>query len=167
MRLRGRDGFEGIGGTLSSRGKFSGTLGHIDAEGNFDVPDFKLTGSQAVHLASSFQAVIDGTSGDTDLTRVESHFGKTTVISQGAVKGRPGQHGKTVMLSMNVGQGRVEDLLRLFTGSALPAETGSVQLQTKVELPPGLKGILKMPAPGWRSGNWRAITSPTLKSRRR
>src|SRR6202035_5658944 len=87
--------FEGIAGTLSSQGKFSGTLGHIDAEGNVDVPDFDVSGSKHPdHLASNFNAVVDGTNGDTHLTRVESHFGKTTVISEGDVKGHPGQHGK-------------------------------------------------------------------------
>jgi len=136
--------FEGIAGILSSRGKFGGTVGHIDAEGDFDVPDFDVSGSShVVHLASNFHAVIDGTNGDTYLTRVESHFGRTTVISQGDVKGHPSQHGKTVMLSMSVSPGRIEDLLRLFTGSAQPAETGEVRLQTKVELPPGPQGFLR------------------------
>ncbi len=136
--------FEGIAGTLSSQGKFSGTLGHIDTEGAFDVPDFKVSGSaHMVHLASNFHAVVDGTNGDTYLTRVESHFGRTTVISQGDVKGHAGQHGKTVMLSMSISRGRIEDLLRLFTGSVRPAESGEVQLQTKVELPPGPQGFLR------------------------
>ena len=136
--------FEGIAGTLSSQGKFSGTLGHIETEGDFDVPDFKLSGSgPVVHMVSNFHAVIDGTNGDTDLTRVESHFGRTTVISEGEVKGRPGQHGKTVMLTMSVSQGRIEDLLRFFTSSPRPAETGEVRLQTKVELPPGPQGFLR------------------------
>jgi hypothetical protein len=136
--------FEGIAGTLSSRGKFGGTVGHIDAEGDLDVPDFKVSGSaHAVHLTSNFQAVVDGTNGDTYLTRVESHFGRTTVIAQGDVKGHPGQHGKTAMLSMSVSQGRIEDLLRLFTGSAQPAETGDVRFETKVELPPGPQAFLR------------------------
>jgi hypothetical protein len=136
--------FEGIAGTLSSQGKFGGTLGHIDAEGTLDVPDFKVSGSaHEVHLASNFHAVVDGTNGDTYLTRVESHFGRTTVISEGDVKGHPGQHGKTAVLTMNVGQGRIEDLLRLFTGSARPAETGDVRLQIKVELPPGPQAFLR------------------------
>jgi AsmA-like C-terminal region len=136
--------FEGIAGTLSSAGKFSGTVGHIDGEGNIDVPDFKVTGSShVVHLASNFQAVIDGTNGDTHLTKVESHFGRTTVLSRGDVKGQPGDHGKTVTLAMNVTQGRVEDLLRLFTGSAQPAENGGVRLQMKVNLPPGPLSFLR------------------------
>jgi hypothetical protein len=136
--------FEGIAGTLSAQGKFSGNLGHMDTAGNFDVPDFHVSGSaHEVHLASSFQAVVDGTNGDTFLTRVESHFGRTTVISQGDVKGHAGQHGKTAQLTMAIGQGRIEDLLRLFTGSAQPAETGAVRLQTKVELPPGPQPFLR------------------------
>jgi len=136
--------FEGIAGTLSSQGKFSGNLGHIDAEGNVGVPDFKVSSSgHVVGLASNFQAVVDGTNGDTYLTRVESRFGKTTVISQGDVKGHPGQSGKTVMLNMAVSQGRIEDLLRLFMQSARPAEIGDVRLQTKVELPPGPQAFLR------------------------
>jgi hypothetical protein len=135
--------FEGIAGTLSSQGKFSGTLGHIDAEGSLDVPDFKVSSGHAVHLISNFRAAIDGTNGDTYLTRVESHFGRTTVISQGDVKGHPGQHGKTAMLGMSVSQGRIEDLLGLFTGSAQPAEIGAVRFQTTVELPPGPQAFLR------------------------
>src|ERR1700676_3925403 len=51
--------YEGIAGTLSSQGKFSGKLGHIDAEGSVDVPDFAVSGSKhADHLASNFNAVI-------------------------------------------------------------------------------------------------------------
>jgi hypothetical protein len=136
--------FEGIAGTLSSQGKFDGTLGHINAEGNADVPDFAVSRSRhAEHLASNFHAVVDGTNGDTYLTRVESHFGKTTVISAGDIKGHKGQHGKTVMLSMSIPQGRIEDLLRLFTGSARPAETGNAQLRTKAEWAPGPQAFLK------------------------
>jgi hypothetical protein len=95
---------------LSSAGKFSGTIGHIDGEGDIDVPDFKVTGnSRVVHLASTFQAVIDGTNRDTRLTQVESHFGRTTVVSRGDVKGSPGGHGKTVTLAMNVSQRTMGD----------------------------------------------------------
>ena len=135
--------FAGIAGTLSSQGKFSGNLGHIDAEGDVDVPDFKIdTSGHLVPVASHFHAVVDGTNGDTSLTGVESHFGRTTVHSQGEVKGRPGQAGKTVTLSMSVADGRIEDLLRLFTQPARPAEIGDIRLQTMVELPPGPQGFL-------------------------
>ena len=52
------------------------------------------------------------------LTRVESHFRKTTLVTQGDVKGHPGGHGKTASLTFSVDQGRVEDLLWMFSHSA-------------------------------------------------
>jgi hypothetical protein len=94
-------------------------------------------------LASDIHAVVDGINGDTYLSRVESHFGRTLVISQGNVRGQPGQHGKTVTLTMSVTRGRIEDVLLLFTGSSQPAETGDFQLQTKLELAPGPQGFLR------------------------
>ena len=147
--------FEGIAGTLSSQGKFSGTLGHIDAEGDFDVPDFKVSGSaHEVHLASNFHAVIDGTNGDTYLTRVESHFGRTTVISQGDVKGHPGQHGKTVMLSMSVSQGRIEDLLTPLHGFCAAGGDRRAAVADEGGVATRAAGILKTAPPGWRLRNW-------------
>ncbi len=94
-------------------------------------------------IFSNFHATVNGTNGDTYLTRVESHLGRTTIISEGDVKGRSGQHGKTVALTVSVNQGRIEDLLRLFTGSARPAEIGNVRLRTKVELAPGPQAFLR------------------------
>ena len=136
--------FEGISGTLSSQGKFSGTLGHIDANGEIDVPDFRVSGSShTVHLISKFQAVVDGTNGDTYLQNVDSHFQRTTITSKGSVVGRPGQQGKTVGLQMAVNGGRIEDLLFLFTEEKRPWMTGSINLRAKVEVPPGPPGFLR------------------------
>jgi hypothetical protein len=136
--------FEGIAGTLSSRGRYSGPLGHIEAEGDVDVPNFEVSHSgHPVYLASKFNASVDGTNGDTNLTRVESHFGKTTLVTQGEIKGHPGGHGKTARLTFSVDQGRVEDLLWMFSQSPRPAENGNVQLHAKVELPPGPPSFLR------------------------
>src|SRR4051794_39116535 len=74
--------FEGIAGTLSSQGKFSGPLRHTESQGTIDAPDFSVQSSgHAVHMSSHYQVIVDGMNGDTSLTHVESHFGKTTVIS--------------------------------------------------------------------------------------
>jgi hypothetical protein len=136
--------FEGISGTLSSQGKFSGTIGHIDANGEADVPDFRVSGSShTVHLASKFQAVVDGTNGDTNLQNVDSHFQRTTVTSKGSVAGYPGQQGKTAQLEMTVKEGRIEDLLFLFTEEKRPSMTGSINLHAKVQVPPGPAGFLR------------------------
>jgi len=136
--------FEGISGTLSSQGRFSGTIGHIDTNGEIDVPDFRVSGSSHnVHLTSKFQAVVDGTNGDTDLQNVDTHFQRTTVTSKGSVAGRPGQHGKTIRLEMAVKEGRIEDLLSLFTEEKHPSLTGSINLHAKVQVPPGPPGFLR------------------------
>jgi len=56
--------FKGIRGTLSSDGNYQGALGHIEAKGHTDVPDFMVTlAGNPVHLVTDYQAVIDGTSG--------------------------------------------------------------------------------------------------------
>jgi hypothetical protein len=136
--------FKGISGTLSSRGKFSGTLGHIDSNGEIDVPDFRVSGSShTVHLISKFQAVVDGTNGDTYLQNVDAHFQRTTVTSNGSVVGRPGQQGKTVRLEMAVNGGRIEDLLSLITDEKRPSMTGSIKLHAKVQVPPGPPEFLR------------------------
>ena len=136
--------FEGISGTLSAQGKFSGTIGHIDTNGETDVPDFRVSGnSHTVHLISRFQAVVDGTNGDTYLQNVNAHFQRTTVTSKGSVAGRPDQHGKTVWLEMAVKGGRIEDLLFLFTDGKRPAMTGSINLRAKVQVPPGPPGFMR------------------------
>jgi hypothetical protein len=136
--------FEGIAGTLSSRGKFTGTLEHIDSEGEADVPNFHVSGSShIVHLSTEFRAVVDGTNGDTQLLNVRSHFQRTTVLSSGGVAGQAGQHGKTAALEMTVKDGSIDDLLSLVAEGKNPSMTGSVSLHAKVKVPPGPPGFLK------------------------
>nr|MDQ2899540.1 hypothetical protein [Acidobacteriota bacterium] len=136
--------FKDLGGILSSRGKFSGTLDRIDCEGSVDVPDFRVSKNKsAVHLSTEFHAAVDAENGDTAIDTARSHFRQTTVISTGGVAGHPGQKGKTVALDVNVPDGRVDDLLRLFADQKRPSMTGRVSLRAKVELPPGSAGFLQ------------------------
>jgi AsmA-like C-terminal region len=136
--------FEGIAGTLSSQGKFDGKVDHIQAEGAVDVPNFHVSGSKhVVHLSNEFQALVDGTNGDTFLQDVKSHFERTMAVTSGGVTGQPGQHGKEVALRMSVKDGRIDDLLRLVTDEKQPSMTGSVSFQAKINLPPGPAGFLE------------------------
>lgn len=136
--------FKGISGTLSSQGKFNGTIGQIGTKGEIDVPDFRVSGSShTLHLNSTFQAVVNGTNGDTELQNVDSHFEQTTVTSSGSVAGEPGVHGKMVRLEMAVKTGRIEDLLFLFTEEKRPSLTGSINLHAKIQVPPGPPGFLR------------------------
>ena len=136
--------FEGIGGTLSSHGKFNGTLEHIESDGGADVPNFHASSSaHIVHLTTEFQAAVDATNGDTQFLNVRSRFQRTTVLSSGGVTGQPGRPGKAVALEMTVKDGRIDDLLRLIMEDKNPSMTGSVSLHAKVRVPPGPPGFLK------------------------
>ncbi len=136
--------FQGIEGTLSSRGKFGGSIGQIHSEGDVDVPDFRVSGAaQVVPLSAHYEAVVNGTNGDTELQKVQANFQRTTLFVNGAIAGQPGERGKTAALEMNAQRARVEDLLRLFAGAAQPSVVGAIQLRAKVQLPPGPQGFLR------------------------
>src|SRR5581483_3389963 len=63
----------GIGGTLSSTGRYAGTLERIVVDGQTDTPDFRLNISGApVPLKTEFHAIVDGTNGNTYLEPVEA-----------------------------------------------------------------------------------------------
>ena len=62
--------FRGIGGILSSTGRYRGTLARIEVQGETDTPDFRLKVSgHPVSLRTEFHAIVDGTDGDTYLTQ--------------------------------------------------------------------------------------------------
>jgi hypothetical protein len=136
--------FQGIQGTLSSSGKFGGTIGQIQSDGDVAVPDFHLSGgSQTVPLSAKYEALVNGTNGDTELQKVQLNFERTTVFVNGAIDGQAGEHGKTAALEMQAQRARIEDLLRLFAGVAKPSIVGPIQLRAKVQLPPGPQVFLR------------------------
>jgi hypothetical protein len=136
--------FDGIEGTLSSSGKLGGVIREINSNGQVDIPDFRVSGSsRAVHLTAQYAATVNGTNGDTQLQQVQSDFQRTTLLSNGAIEGQPGQHGKTAVLEMSARRARIEDLLRLFAGVAKPSVMGGIQLHAKVVLPPGPQSFLR------------------------
>jgi hypothetical protein len=78
--------FRGIAGTLSSVGKYRGTLGRIEVDGETDTPDFRLTRSgHPVPLHTDFHSIVDGTDGDTYLEPVKARFLHTTFTASGKV----------------------------------------------------------------------------------
>jgi hypothetical protein len=130
--------FGGISGTLSSTGKFSGTLNHVSVDGTADVPNFKVTDtSHTRRLTTAFKAVVDATKGDTFLNDVTAHFDRTTVKFKGSVTGQEGKSGKIASLDMFEQDGRIEDLLDLFISAKVPPMTGNVSFSGHVDLPPG------------------------------
>ena len=129
---------KGIGGILSSTGKYGGTLGHIVVDGQTDTPDFRLDVSgRGVPLKTTFHAIVDGTSGDTFLQPVHATLNTTSFTAQGKVVRSTELKGRHIELDVDLPAGRIEDLLRLAMKKDPPIMTGEVQLRTALDLPPG------------------------------
>jgi hypothetical protein len=129
---------KGIGGILSSTGKYDGILDKIVVDGATDTPDFRVaTGGRAVPLHTDFHAIVDGTSGDTYLQPVKARILNSWLVADGSVVRTKDPKGHRVELDVVVEKGEIEDLLKLAVRTDPPIMTGSVHLKTKFDLPPG------------------------------
>jgi hypothetical protein len=135
--------FKGISGLLSSEGRYHGALDHIVVQGSTDTPNFAVEiGGAPVHLRTDFDAVVDGTDGDTYLQPVKAHFLNSTVVAAGKVEGIPGREGKLISLQVSAREARIQDLMRLAVKAGQSPMTGVVRLHTLFELPPGKQDIV-------------------------
>jgi len=130
--------FGGVSGTVSSSGKFSGRLGHIDTQGIVDTPDFRVKDCHAVHLTSRYKAVVNGTKADVSLPSVVTQFDRTTVFMSGNIAGDP----NLAALNFNVDRGRVQDLLSIFVKEAPPMD-GIITIKANALLPSSQEPFLK------------------------
>ena len=136
--------YHGIAGMLSSLGKFSGTLRHIDIAGKTDIPDFEVkSGRHPMHLTTDFTAYVDATHGDTFLKRVDADFWKTHIVAEGSIARTSGGKGKTAVIDLRSSNARIEDLLRMFVKANRAPMSGSVTLQARATIPPGKEPFLK------------------------
>ena len=127
---------KGIGGILSSTGRYGGTLGRIEVVGKTDTPDFRVNVSgHPVPLHTDFHAIVDGTDGDTYLQPVRARFLHSSFTAQGKVV-RVNPHGHNIVLDVLLGHSRIEDLLKLGVRTDPPIMTGAVEMKTKLNLPP-------------------------------
>ncbi|MFZ1142214.1 MAG: hypothetical protein WAN76_23800 [Candidatus Sulfotelmatobacter sp.] len=132
----------GIGGILSSTGKYGGTLGRIEVEGQTDTPDFQIVVSgHRVPLHTEFHAIVDGTDGDTYLDPVKATALHSTFTASGKVVRMNTPHGHDIELNVVLGHARIEDLLRLGVKTEPPIMTGMVAMKTKLSLPAGAGDI--------------------------
>jgi hypothetical protein len=136
--------FPGIGGTLSSVGKFNGVLEHIEVEGSTDTPDFQVTRSHhAVHLKTQFQGSVNGMNGDVSLQSVHAQLEQTSVVSHVGVAKNAASEGKTISLDATELQGRIQDWLRLLSKADPPALTGAMNFRAQVLVPPGKRSFIE------------------------
>jgi hypothetical protein len=138
------DTIKGIGGILDSTGDFSGQLNRIAVKGQTSTPDFHLDISrQPVPLNTKFEAVVDGTDGDTYLNDVSATLQETSISAKGAVTGTKGVKGRTVKLDVRISEGRIEHLLHLSVKGEKPLMVGDVGLRTDFLLPPGEGDVIE------------------------
>jgi hypothetical protein len=130
--------FKGISGTLASYGYFGGTLDRLEANGETDTPDFTITvGGHPFPLHVKYQALIDGTNGDTRLSNIDAWFLDSYLHATGAVLDAPrGRDGRTVTLDVAMDKSRIEDVMKMAIKTA-PPMAGALKLNTKFVLPPG------------------------------
>lgn len=136
--------FEGIGGILSSTGKFEGTLDGISVEGATKTPDFSVRGStHKLDLSTDFDANVDPGNGDVALHRVAAHVRKTTILSRGSVAAQSNRRGKAAAIDLAVNNGRIQDLLLMFVSEKQSPLSGVVSIKASAFVPPGEKPFLK------------------------
>ena len=129
---------KGIGGTLSSTGEYSGTLGNIVVHGKTDTPDFRVANSgHAVPLHTEFHAVVDGTSGDTYLQPVNATFLHSSLTANGSVVRVIEPKGHDIELDVVLDHAQIEDLLQLGVRTDPPIMSGPVEMKTRLSLAPG------------------------------
>jgi len=128
---------KGIGGTLSSTGRFSGELKEIAVDGTTETPDFSLDISEhPVPLETKFHAIVDGTTGDTTLDPVQAHLLHTNFTCRGTVVKVPGK-GHDIALTVEMPSGRLEDVLALGMKSKTPVMRAAMSMRAKLHIPPG------------------------------
>ncbi|HTZ89480.1 MAG TPA: AsmA-like C-terminal region-containing protein [Alloacidobacterium sp.] len=128
---------KGIGGTLSSTGKYEGVLDHIVVDGETDTPNFSVdSGNHPMPLHTKFHAIVDGTNGDTYLQPVDAWLLHSHILATGDVVRAP-QGGHNITLDVSVNPARIEDMLQLGVKTEPPVMSGALQMKTKFFLPPG------------------------------
>ena len=135
--------FQSISGMGHARGEFSGPLARVRTHGSIDVTAFYVEGSDhTVQLATTFDATVNGATGDVSLNPAVARFRGTRIEVRGGIAGHDGEKGKTADFNLTVPSGRVDDLLFLFTKDQ-PGMSGDVTVNGKFVWPPGPRGFIE------------------------
>ena len=134
----------GIGGILSSTGKYTGALAELEVDGETDTPNFSLDAvGTPIPLHTEFLATVNGTNGDTLLHPVTAMLAQSAIIAEGKVVRSSGTPGHLISIEAMVPDGRIQDFLKLATHAAKPVLSGPVQIRAKLVMPPGKERALE------------------------
>jgi AsmA-like C-terminal region len=128
--------FKGIAGTLSSKGTFDGALDSINVRGTTYVPNFRLKMSgNPLPLSSTFEALVDGSNGNTTLQPVRATLGHTNFTTAGAVIKNEQYSKRSITLQVKMPNGNMRDLL-LLAMKGPPFMEGMINMESSIEIPP-------------------------------
>jgi hypothetical protein len=129
----------GIGGLLDAEGTFGGPLEYIKTRGKARSENFSLSsGGDSFPLAVEYNAIVDGTNGDTILERVDGMLGQSAITAKGAIVKVTGDvTGRQLSLETSAENGRLEDFLRLTTKVKESPMIGLVRTTATLVIPPG------------------------------
>jgi hypothetical protein len=134
---------KGIGGILSSVGDFKGQLNRIAVHGTTKTPDFSLdTANRGINLETTFDAIVDGTTGDTYLQPVQAKLAESNFTVSGAVISIKGK-GHRIELDTDIPAGRIQDFLALAVKTSPPVLTGVIKTKTHITIEPGKESVTK------------------------
>ena len=121
-----------------------GTLEQISTHGEAHVPDFKLTelDGRSLPLNTSYDAIVDGTKGDVDLTRVDITLGRSKLNARGTVIGTKGIKGKRVVVNVTSKNADLGELLQFVSKAGPPPAAGVLIIDAALDLPQGKAPVL-------------------------
>jgi hypothetical protein len=133
---------KGIGGALHAVGEFDGPLEYIRTSGRTRTEGFHLsTGGASFPLVANYNAIVDGTNGDTILERVDAVLGTSRITARGAIV-KDGAHGRRITLDTTTRDGRLEDFVKLTTRTTTSPMTGMVNVDARLDIPPGAGEVI-------------------------
>jgi hypothetical protein len=134
---------KGIGGALRAEGRFSGPLDYIRTSGTTHTDGFYLSsGVREFPLHVDYEAIVDGTNGDTRLERVDGRLGASQISAHGAIVRVEGVKGRRITLDTTTTGGRLEDFITLTTRVERSPLTGAVNVKTRLDIRPGEEEVI-------------------------
>ena len=134
---------KGIGGILSSHGRFEGQLNRIETDGETDTPAFTLdSANEPMPLHTTFHAIVDGMNGDTHLDPVHAVLGSTHFTCSGDIINIRGV-GHATDLDVEVPDGRIADFLRLAVRTRPPVLRSMVRMKAHLHIRAGKGSVLE------------------------
>jgi hypothetical protein len=134
---------KGIGGLLSSDGKFQGTIRQLHVSGATDTAEFEVVSTgHRFPLKTKFDAEVNATNGDLILQRVEAKLGETGLTAEGSVL-PDAQHRRTATLDFVTQDGRIQDILFPFVKGPRSPLNGVTSCRGRVILPAGNEPFLR------------------------